>query len=135
MTLSGPELLFTANAVIAICGAPVDVTVDGAPADMWTRLFVKAGQKVKVGAIKGGGCRVYLAVKGGFPEVYAAATTSASPSIVKKLTLSLSSPTYLGSKSTAPGLKYGGIQVTHPAVRYHRSDSDTKLLGSSTATE
>jgi hypothetical protein len=45
---------------------------------------------------------------------------------VQKLTLSLSSPTYLGSKSTAPGLKYGGIQVTHPAVRYHRSDSDTK---------
>jgi allophanate hydrolase subunit 2 len=118
MTLSGPELLFTANAVIAICGAPVDVTVDGTPADMWTRLFVKAGQKVKVGAIKGGGCRVYLAVKGGFPEVYAAAAVAtASSSIVTKLTFSLSSPTYLGSKSTAPGLKYGGIQVTNPAVQ------------------
>ncbi|KAF4636666.1 hypothetical protein G7Y89_g1423 [Cudoniella acicularis] len=88
VTISGPELLFTAPAIFSICGAPMEVTIDGEPKPMWSRLKIKAGQKLKVGASKSGGCRNYIAVKGGFPDV----------------------PVYLGSKATTPSLKYGGTQ-------------------------
>lgn len=88
ITVSGPELLFTASAVFAVCGAPMQVTIDGVEKPMWSRLIIKAGQKLKIGAAKKGGCRNYLAIKGGFPDV----------------------PVYLGSKSATPSLKYGGTQ-------------------------
>ncbi|RDW60679.1 hypothetical protein BP6252_12062 [Coleophoma cylindrospora] len=88
ITISGPELLFTASAVFAVCGAPMPVTIDGIEKPMWSRLVIKAGQKLKIGAAKNGGCRNYLAIKGGFPDV----------------------PVYLGSKAATPSLKYGGTQ-------------------------
>lgn len=69
MTLTGPELQFTAPAVFAVCGAPVSVTIDGGEQPMWSRLTIKAGQKLKIGKVKNGGLRFYLAVKGGFPEM------------------------------------------------------------------
>jgi urea carboxylase len=69
MTLSGPELLFTAPAVFAVSGAPVPVPVDGVEKPMWSRIVIHAGQKLKIGKVENGGCRCYLAVKGGFPEV------------------------------------------------------------------
>ncbi|RFU25545.1 hypothetical protein B7463_g10792, partial [Scytalidium lignicola] len=88
MTLSGPELLFTAPAVFSVCGAPMPVTIDGEEQPMWSRLTIQAGQKLKVGKIVDGGCRAYLAIKGGFPDI----------------------PLYLGSKSGTPSLVYGGTQ-------------------------
>lgn len=88
MTLSGPELLFTAPAVFSVCGAPMPVTVDGKELPMWSRLSIQAGQKLKIGEVKDGGLRTYLAIKGGFPDI----------------------PLYLGSKSGTPSLAYGGIQ-------------------------
>ena len=69
MTLTGPELLFTAPAVFAVSGAPVSVTIDGEEKPMWSRLTIHAGQKLKIGKVENGGLRFYLAVKGGFPEV------------------------------------------------------------------
>ena len=69
ITLSGPELLFTTSAVFAVAGAPVPVTVDGEEKPMWSRVVIQAGQKLKVGKVENGGCRCYLAVKGGFPEM------------------------------------------------------------------
>ena len=69
MTLTGPELLFTAPAVFSVCGAPVLVTVDGKEKPMWSRLTIQAGQKMKIGKVEDGGLRIYLAVKGGFPEM------------------------------------------------------------------
>jgi urea carboxylase len=88
MTLSGPELLFTAPAVVSVCGAPARISIDGSEKPMWSRIFVRAGQTLQVGAIESSGCRNYLAVKGGFPKV----------------------AVYLGSKSTTPSLNYGGMQ-------------------------
>ncbi|KAI9745921.1 MAG: hypothetical protein M1818_000602 [Claussenomyces sp. TS43310] len=88
MTLSGPELLFRAPAVFSVCGAPMLVSIDGEKKPMWSRLVIQAGQKLKVGAIEEGGCRSYLAIKGGFPEI----------------------PYYLGSKSGTPSLGFGGTQ-------------------------
>lgn len=69
ITLSGPELLFTTAAVVAVCGAPMPVTIDGQEKSMWSTLVIKAGQKLKIGAAFDGGCRSYLSIKGGLPEV------------------------------------------------------------------
>lgn len=88
ITLSGPELRFTSAAVVAVCGAEAAVTIGGEQRPMWSTLAVKAGQTLKIGAVKGVGCRVYLAVRGGFPNI----------------------PVVMGSKSTTPSLKFGGCQ-------------------------
>ncbi len=87
MTLIGPELLFHTAAVIAVTGGTVDVYVDGVKVDMYTRLVVPAGKKLKLGSVTSG-CRSYIAVQGGFPAI----------------------PVYLGSKSTTSTLGLGGYQ-------------------------
>lgn len=38
ITLDGPELLFLGPAVVAICGAPMDVKLDGQALPMWVRI-------------------------------------------------------------------------------------------------
>lgn len=68
ITISGPGLLFTAPAVIALSGAPVSISVDGGEKTMWLRLVIR-GQKLKIGKVEEGGCRYYLAVKGGFSDM------------------------------------------------------------------
>ncbi|KAI9724690.1 MAG: hypothetical protein M1828_003559 [Chrysothrix sp. TS-e1954] len=90
ITLSGPELRFIGPAVVALCGAPMQVTLDGQEEDfkMWSQVRVKAGQRLKIGKTKGAGCRSYLAVHGGFPNV----------------------AEYYESKSTSPVVALGGYQ-------------------------
>ncbi|KAL7952069.1 allophanate hydrolase subunit 2 domain-containing protein [Trichoderma barbatum] len=88
LTLSGPKLLFHEAAVVAVCGAELPVTLDGASQPMWSRIVIKKGQTLELGKVTGNGLRTYLAVKGGFPQV----------------------PKFLGSKSTAPELGFGGVQ-------------------------
>lgn len=87
-TLLGPELLFTAASVVSVCGATAPVTINGAERLMWSTLAIEAGQVLKVGAVSGSGCRIYIAVRGGFPGI----------------------PLVLGSKATTPSLKFGGCQ-------------------------
>ena len=87
-TLDGPELLFLNGTIIAICGAPMEVTIDRKPAAMWSRIFIKQGQKLKIGKTTGGGCRSYLAIHGGLPSV----------------------AEWFGSKATSPGVGVGGYQ-------------------------
>nr|WP_240423615.1 urea carboxylase [Microbacterium halotolerans] len=65
ITLTGPTLCFSHAAVIAVCGAEVDITVDGVRANLWEPIEVAAGAVVAVGAIRGPGLRSYLAVRGG----------------------------------------------------------------------
>lgn len=86
ITLVGCRLLFRVPAVIAVTGPDVKVTVDGEPVQMWGRVHVPGGAKLSIGTIGERGFRVYLAVKGGFPEV----------------------PVYLGSKATS--MRLGGYQ-------------------------
>lgn len=88
ITLSGPELKFHGAAVIALTGAPIEVTLDGDSFPMWSRKHVKAGQTLKIGRTTGAGCRSYLAVYGGLPSV----------------------AEYFGSKSTSPIVAIGGYQ-------------------------
>ncbi|RDI76657.1 hypothetical protein Vi05172_g13363 [Venturia inaequalis] len=88
ITLSGPELRFLSSAVIALTGASMDATIDGKSMPMWTRVHVDAGQKIKIGKTTAAGCRSYLAIYGGFPDV----------------------AEYFGSKSTSPLVAIGGNQ-------------------------
>ncbi|GAA5886536.1 hypothetical protein JCM6882_001679 [Rhodosporidiobolus microsporus] len=86
--LSGPTLKFSTSAVVAVTGAEADVYLDDDKKPMWSRFVVPAGSTLEIGACEGVGKSVYIAVKGGFPEV----------------------PFFAGSKSTfAPG-KFGGVQ-------------------------
>jgi allophanate hydrolase subunit 2 len=69
ITLDGPELKFLGPAVVALTGAPIQAKLDDSDFPMWTRKHIKAGQRLKIGKLTGGGCRSYLAVYGGFPSV------------------------------------------------------------------
>lgn len=88
ITLSGPELHFVGPAIVALCGAPMEATLDGEEFPMWTNVKVGAGQRLKIGKTTAGGCRSYLAIYGGLPAV----------------------ADYFGSKSTSPLVAVGGYQ-------------------------
>lgn len=88
ITLDGPELHFLGSTIVAICGAPMEIRLDGKDIPMWTRTRIDAGQKLKIGKTTGGGCRSYLAIHGGLPSVAA----------------------WFGSKATSPGVGVGGYQ-------------------------
>jgi urea carboxylase len=84
-TLSGPSLRFLSDTVVAICGAPMAITLDGAALPLWQSHTVKAGGVLKMGAVQGAGARTYLALRGG-----------------------LDVPLYLGSRSTFTLGQFGG---------------------------
>lgn len=88
ITLEGPELHFLGDAVIALCGAPMELYVDGNSIPMWTKIHVTNHQKLKIGRTTGGGCRSYLAIYGGFLNV----------------------AEWFGSKATSSGVGVGGYQ-------------------------
>lgn len=75
-TYLGPVLATDQEAVIAVTGAPVDVKVNGEPADQWARLRLNAGDELSFGVIRGG-TRYYVAVQGGIdvPEVLGSRST------------------------------------------------------------
>ncbi|KAG2155228.1 allophanate hydrolase subunit 2-domain-containing protein [Suillus bovinus] len=83
---AGCKLKFHCFANVAITGRPATVKINGEQVSMWARLVVPENAILDIAGPLGPGFRVYLAVRGGFPEV----------------------PDYLGSKSTSMGL--GGYQ-------------------------
>ncbi|MCD5991170.1 urea carboxylase [Pseudomonas sp. CDFA 553] len=85
ITMSGPLLRFNTDAVIAVTGAVIPLTLDGKPQPMNTAVFVPAGSQLALGTIAGAGARSYLCVRGG-----------------------LDVPDYLGSKSTFTLGQFGG---------------------------
>ncbi|GAA5995653.1 bifunctional urea carboxylase/allophanate hydrolase [Rhodotorula paludigena] len=87
-TVGGPSLKFSQNTVVAVTGAAVELYVDEDIKSMWTRFVVPAGGTLEVGSCENTGNRVYIAVRGGFPDV----------------------PLFAGSKSTFAAAKFGGIQ-------------------------
>jgi urea carboxylase len=84
-TLMGPAFVFHSAAVIALTGADMNATLDGAPVARWVPVDVPAGAALRMGAVNGAGSRAYLAVRGGIDV-----------------------PDYLGSKSTFILGKFGG---------------------------
>ena len=85
ITVAGPTLSFRCDVQLAVTGAPIELTQDGAAVPMWQVLDVKAGQTLRLGRIQTGGCRAYLAIAGGI-EV----------------------PAYLGSGATFTLGQFGG---------------------------
>lgn len=85
ITLVGPTLRFNCDSTIAVCGAPLEVRLDGEPLALWRSHSVKAGEILQIGKLVNLGCRAYLAVQGGFQV-----------------------PDYLGSKSTFTLGQFGG---------------------------
>ena len=65
MTATGATLRFAADALIALTGANMPASLDGAAIAGWTPVRVAAGSLLRLGAMTGGQ-RGYLAVQGGF---------------------------------------------------------------------
>jgi urea carboxylase len=85
ITVAGPTLKFRTAQRIAVTGAPVELTLDNQPLLMWALHSVEAGQTLRIGRLKGAGCRAYLALDGG-----------------------LDVPAYLGSGATFTLGQFGG---------------------------
>jgi len=85
LTVSGPTLKFNLDTVICLTGARMRAMLEGVPVPYWEPVRVRCGQTLAIGAVADGGCRAYLAVRGGF-EV----------------------PEYLGSRATFTLGKFGG---------------------------
>ena len=60
----GPELEFTADAIVAVTGAELPPKVNGAERATWTSFAVKKGQTLSFAFLKHG-ARAYIAVSGG----------------------------------------------------------------------
>lgn len=89
ITLSGPDLLFLGDAIVAITGAPIEAKCDGEQCPLWSQIHIKAGQRLTFGkTASNAGCRSYLSVHGGFPNV----------------------AEWFGSKATCPMVGVGGYQ-------------------------
>ncbi|MCP1626969.1 urea carboxylase [Pseudomonas nitroreducens] len=85
ITMSGPTLRFNTDAVVAITGAALPISLDGVEQPMDTSLFIAAGSTLSLGTVGGAGTRSYLCLRGG-----------------------LQVPDYLGSKSTFTLGQFGG---------------------------
>jgi urea carboxylase len=85
ITVSGPTLKFNTDATICLAGAEMTVDIDGRPAAWGMPLAVRRSEILRMGAVKGAGCRAYLAICGGIDV-----------------------PLYLGSRSTFTLGKFGG---------------------------
>lgn len=85
ITMSGPLLRFNSEAVVAVTGAQIPLTLDGAAQPMNTALYIPAGATLALGTIAGAGARSYLCLRGG-----------------------LDVPEYLGSRSTFTLGQFGG---------------------------
>jgi urea carboxylase len=85
MTLSGPTLRFEHDAVIALAGAAMTATIDGAEVPYCAPVAVREGQILTIGRVQGPGNRAYLAVEGGFDA-----------------------PLYLGARATFALGRFGG---------------------------
>jgi len=65
ITLSGPELLFHEHTEIVLAGAKIEGFIDKQSLPMHHVIEINPGQKIRFGHVLRG-CRVYLAVKGGW---------------------------------------------------------------------
>jgi biotin-dependent carboxylase-like uncharacterized protein len=82
----GPEIRFSRDSIIAVCGAEMPPKFDGAEQASWSSFPVRAGQTLSFGYLKGG-ARAYIAISGG-----------------------LDVPIVLGSRSTYPLGALGGVE-------------------------
>lgn len=107
ITMMGPELEFTGEALIALTGGNLSPCINGKEAPMWQSLVVKSGDTLTFKGMRKG-CRSYLAVAGGFDL-----------------------PSIMGSKSTYLKGKLGGFEgralKAGDSLKIKPRDSKTKL--------
>lgn len=96
VTVTGPTILFTADARICLMGADFGATIDGDAVSRGAPIDVKAGQTLALGRAAGGGLRGYILFAGG-----------------------LDIAPYLGSRSTFELGQFGG----HAARRLLAGDT------------
>ena len=65
VTLGGLGLRLEGDAMIAVCGAEVEVTLDGEPLPLWESRRAGSGAELRIGISQGPGFRQYVAVSGG----------------------------------------------------------------------
>jgi biotin-dependent carboxylase-like uncharacterized protein len=65
VTLSGPRLVFTTDALVALTGADMGLQVDGRDIPAWTAVLVRTDSVVSMAGSTGVGCRAWLCVAGG----------------------------------------------------------------------
>ena len=86
VTLSGPRLRFRSSAVVAVAGADLSPSINGAPIQTWASVAIEQGDVLSFGAQESG-TRAYVAVAGG-----------------------LDVPVVMGSKSTFMKAGIGGFE-------------------------
>lgn len=74
----GPELEFTADALVAVTGGEMPIKIDGVKQPSWTALRAKAGQVLSFGYLKAG-ARIYIAISGGIDVPQALGSRSTYP--------------------------------------------------------
>lgn len=76
ITLLGPELIFSGEHLISICGAASTPLLNGEEIPMWRAIYVQDGDVLELGRMKRG-CRSYLAMAGGIaiPKVLGSYST------------------------------------------------------------
>jgi KipI family sensor histidine kinase inhibitor len=76
VTLQGPELRVDHDAVVAVAGADLSATIDGAPIDLYAPTTCRSGSMIRFGSRRSG-TRAYLAVNGGIdlPDVLGSRST------------------------------------------------------------
>jgi urea carboxylase len=79
LTVNGPTLRFLSPATVALAGAAMAMTLDGAALPHGQAVEIPAGGTLAIGRIEGPGQRAYLAVAGGFdaPQVLGSRATFA----------------------------------------------------------
>ncbi len=85
ITVSGPTLKFNTAATICLAGAKMAADIDGRPVPHAAPVTLRRGETLRLGGIEGPGCRVYLAIRGGFDV-----------------------PMYMGSRATFTLGRFGG---------------------------
>ena len=65
LTMMGPQIEFTENALIALTGGDLQATINDKAVPLWRPIYIKKGAVLNFGFAVNG-CRAYLAVSGGF---------------------------------------------------------------------
>lgn len=65
MTFSGASITFDQDNIIAVTGAAMSPSINGAAVPMYQAVLVHAGETLTFGMVSGNGCRAYLAFAGG----------------------------------------------------------------------
>src|SRR5437879_5389670 len=87
VTVGGLKARFHDRRAVAVTGADMQATLNGTPVPLWESLGVKAGDRLEMKLIKGGGFRAYVAVSGAFDV-----------------------PEYMGSRATFTVGGFGGFE-------------------------